>query len=567
MLKTDNWSLTARINAVFSVVLLITVSLLIYVSIELQKKQITAMMETQVQQSAANVVERMSLLRATVDSREFNSKLNYYLATMRSEYLSRGIKLSQIILGDNGDTYLHGLTTLPFSNTEIQYMHDKQQGILHNPQNYSFAYCFSSEQQALVVLMVNRTDYYKHIHTLIRIMLLVGLLALFSAYLISWWRIKAVLSPLKQISAATRAIQNGNFEVSVPKFQGSSEIAILSRSFSNMSSAINSFIKAVAHTIAELNSSSSALGKAASQSKSNAARIDQDLAVVKEDLDEQMQGIARIHTLISMLLISTADIDEQTQNSLTVSGEVLNIAEQGQASMVNFHTNINNMNRLATDTQQAVQELNNRLKEISFINSSTRDIARRTSLLALNAAIEAARAGENGRGFGVVAQEVGKLAEESSVFAEHIASLIDTVSSQFTVLQSNFTHMHKEVILGDSLAKESVSLLAAVEDKAVANRQYIQGVTEAVLSMTENIKLLAEEVDAILQTVKIIENRIPSVVSLANEQNLLTGFTLDGALQLDSIAAKLQHLINSLGQFESEAGLSIMEVDVGETVF
>ena len=51
-------------------------------------------------------------------------------------------------------------------------------------------------------------------------------------------------------------------------------------------------------------------------------------------------------------------------------------------------------------------------------------MTQRLALLAINAGLEAARVGEQGRGFGFLAQEIGRLAEEAAVAAHDIAGII-----------------------------------------------------------------------------------------------------------------------------------------------
>lgn len=154
-------------------------------------------------------------------------------------------------------------------------------------------------------------------------------------------------------------------------------------------------------------------------------------------------------------------------------------------------------------SMNAIEETNSQIASFEEILNSIRgktqvinDIVFKTQLLSFNASIEAARAGHYGRGFSVVAEEVGKLAMMSGDAAREI----DLLLAQSADRVSNIVEsVQDRVVDGKKVSQEATNKFGHLTEKLTAISEKIDQVANATTEQGGGIEQTAKAMEQVSQ--------------------------------------------------------------------
>lgn len=222
-----------------------------------------------------------------------------------------------------------------------------------------------------------------------------------------------------------------------------------------------------------------------------------EIATTSETLLEASQALASSteeqaaavqENAASMTEIS-ATIRQTAENSKTAQSRSTRVSEDAQKG----RTIVSDLVTAMATVQKSHENLNSIIQTVGKISDKTaviNDIVFKTQLLSFNASIEAARAGQHGRGFSVVAEEVGNLADLSGKAANEIRSIIQESQVQIRDFigktQSSIDHVAE--ITGNvqnifhNITQDVESIQKQMEDVSRSNTEQQRGIEELTLA-------------------------------------------------------------------------------------
>lgn len=207
--------------------------------------------------------------------------------------------------------------------------------------------------------------------------------------------------------------------------------------------------------------------------------------------------IASISEQIKKMVSNTKDLIREAferaklaKESISQSSEAIMKGEEFLKALESLK---DRMDSLKSFSDNQLKDVVDAVGEISEKTQVINDIVFQTKLLSFNASVEAARAQEHGKGFSVVAEEVGKLAQSSGGAANEIAAIVE--NSKKTL-------------------EESVNLINDQLEK------FQKDVDEAFVSWQEINSQLKTSFETVQSSTRQQEKSFSDIIMAADEQNL-----------------------------------------------
>ena len=224
-----------------------------------------------------------------------------------------------------------------------------------------------------------------------------------------------ITKPMDKVTEAADSVAQGDLRVKIGTGDSLNEVGILSRSINNMTGSIRKQTIKIRESVDTLN------------------EIAASIVMASSEQEEAMKGFERS---VAQVGVSSTQISATSQELARTMEGVKNAAEEasrlanaGQASLFGLQGAMQTLSNGTDIISEKLALMHQKAESVDSIIATITKISDQTNLLSLNAAIEAEKAGEYGRGFSVVAREIGRLANETAISTLDISDIINEMQA------------------------------------------------------------------------------------------------------------------------------------------
>lgn len=284
---------------------------------------------------------------------------------------------------------------------------------------------------------------------------------------------RTIVTPLRRMQVATAEIAAGNLATELAH-RSPDELGELADAFRQMSAALRGLLGDVRTGAARVSQTSASLNASAQEVNDSMLEVAQAASAIAQAAADQTRSVTDALEATNMVAERAQAIARDAVAAGVAAHGVATRATEGREASAAARQRLSEVLESTDATVPAIESLTEKTRGIRDFTDVVAGIATQSKLLALNAAIEAARAGDHGRGFGVVADEVGKLARDSQDALERIRALTVEVADTGHTIGERVQQVRVAVREGDEAFRRLDRTLSEIDSEAQRSAESVR---------------------------------------------------------------------------------------------
>lgn len=373
-------------------------------------------------------------------------------------------------------------------------------------------------------------------------MIFLVIIIVLAVCLLAYFFLKKSFKPLELLMDHANAVADGDFTREID-LQKKDEIGLLSASFVHISKNLRKMFYEIGTMASNVAATSEMLSASSQEMSATCENINNSIIEVSDLSTQQLDAVEISKSDVHLMAEHIEKLNENVKEINGFMSNVIQSTSDGIKASKLVEDKILSLKSTSQKTTDEIEKLNRSSKEIEDIVTTIRGIADETNLLALNASIEAARAGEAGRGFSVVAEEVGKLAEQSRNSTARIDSIIKEIQSDIYMVVTSMSESNEQVEEGVTVVKDSNRRFIEIEKE-------VKITVEQLLGISNLVDLIYSKIDKVLESFELLARRsddslehVNSVRESSHDQTSAMSEIANSTIQLAQLASELKESI------------------------
>lgn len=357
--------------------------------------------------------------------------------------------------------------------------------------------------------------------------------------------ISGIVRNISKVNEKVSLIAENNDLSQEINIKSGDEIELIADNINSMLEAMRLIMNTVMQKAVTLDESSATVSKEVNAAKDSIMNVSATMEEMTSGMQETTEAIVKINRYVDNSRQNTEDIMKEAETAAKMTSSSKDKADDICKEAVETTTLVKEKARALSDVLNARIEESRAVDQISTLTQDIIRITAQTNLLSLNASIEAARAGEAGRGFAIVADEIGKLATDSATAAEKISDVtqqvIEAVEALAQAAGEMLEYLEKTTLVGyDKLVATGTDYQTDIQGiYEMVNR--LRNYSEASL---ENMRNTKTAIDSVTVAVSESAKGVSDVTEVMQELMLGVDSVADTVNENEQIADLLDKEVN-----------------------